>query len=231
VPTQPVDDVVTVIKQEQEDMRKAENAGLISRGPENNILEMMVAIRGNLIDFASSDTEEDGNEDDNEDTKLGKLGEDNKPGLVMGTISKTVQQRSERFRQIYIEHDQLTRLVWGNTANYFRERDSECGTTYWSIPAAIEPQTDDVVATPAPTAFEEQIEWLDIILRRVRIPQGMSQLGSSHMSKSCLKPQWHNGGACLLPDMEPEWSPVHNVMPVEPVCIYPWISPPQLLTK
>jgi hypothetical protein len=92
-------------------MRKAVNAGLITREPKKKILEMMVAIGGNLSDFASSDDEEDGNNENNEDTKLGKLRQDDKPGLVMGTISKTVLQRIGRCWQIWMNLDKLVQPV------------------------------------------------------------------------------------------------------------------------
>jgi len=59
------------------------------QGAQTNDWEMLDAIRDSLSDVASSDVEEDG--EDNEDTEQGKLSEDDEPGWVMGTISKMVQ--------------------------------------------------------------------------------------------------------------------------------------------
>jgi hypothetical protein len=41
---------------------------------------------------------------------------------VMGTISKTVQQRMESFRQKQIKLDELTQPEREDTADYFREQ-------------------------------------------------------------------------------------------------------------
>jgi hypothetical protein len=61
--------------------------------------ELLNAIGDSLSDLASSEHDEDGEDqdDDAEDTEHGKLSEDDEPGLVMGTISKTVQHRVESF--------------------------------------------------------------------------------------------------------------------------------------
>jgi len=91
-----VEDAETAIKQVQEDMKSAESGGLTSREPGHTLEEMLNAIGDSLSDLASSDNEEDGKDD--EDTEQGKLNEDDEPGWVMGTITKTVQQRMERFR-------------------------------------------------------------------------------------------------------------------------------------
>jgi hypothetical protein len=88
-----VEDAETVIKQEQEDMRSAESGGLISSEPGYKIEEMLDAIGDSQSDFARSDDEED--RDDDADTEQGKLSKDDEPSWVMGTISKTVQQRIE----------------------------------------------------------------------------------------------------------------------------------------
>jgi len=69
---------------------------------------MMVAIRDSLSDLASSDDGEDGEDEDDEETKQGKLSKDDEAGWVMGTITKTVQQRMERFQQKQMKLDELT---------------------------------------------------------------------------------------------------------------------------
>jgi len=59
---------------------------------------MVNAIRDSLSDLGSSDNEEDAeDEEDNDDAEQGKLSEDDEPGWVMGTVSKSVQHRMERF--------------------------------------------------------------------------------------------------------------------------------------
>jgi hypothetical protein len=70
--------------------------------------EMLVAIRDSLSDLASSDDGEDGEDEDDEETEQCKLTKDDKPGWVMGTITKIVQQCSERFQQKQMKFDQLT---------------------------------------------------------------------------------------------------------------------------
>jgi len=55
----PVEDAEAGVQQEQEDTRKADNVGLTNGEPEKTLQEMMVAIRDNLSDLASSDYGED----------------------------------------------------------------------------------------------------------------------------------------------------------------------------
>ena len=103
-----VEDAEAAVQQEQEDMMNAENAGLKNREPEETFQGMMVAIGDSLGDLASSDDGEDGDNEDDEATEQGKLSEDGEPGWVMGTITKTVQQRMERFRQKQMKLEELT---------------------------------------------------------------------------------------------------------------------------
>jgi len=113
-----VEDAEAAVQQEQEDMTHAEIAGLTPREPEKTFEEMMAAIGDSLSDLASSDDGEDG-EDEDEETELGNLSEDDEPGWVMGTISKTVQQRMESFRQKQTKLDELTQPGWEDAAEYF----------------------------------------------------------------------------------------------------------------
>jgi hypothetical protein len=75
------------------------------------------------------------------------LREDDEPGCVMGTITKTVQQRMERFRHKQMKLDQVTHPGWEDAADYLRERDKKYGTTELRVPAVVQPQTND--DTPA----------------------------------------------------------------------------------
>jgi hypothetical protein len=104
-------------------MRSAESGGLTSRERGKTIEQMLDAFGASLSDFARSDDLED--VEDNEDTELGNLGEDDEPGWVMGTISKTVQQRTESVRQQRMKLHQLTQPGWGDAADYFSERDKK----------------------------------------------------------------------------------------------------------
>jgi len=86
-----VEDAEAAVQQEQDNMTIADIAGLTPREPEKTLQEMMAAIGDSLSDLASSHDGEDGKDED-EETELGKRSEDDEPGCVMGTISKTVQQ-------------------------------------------------------------------------------------------------------------------------------------------
>jgi hypothetical protein len=80
----------------------------------------MAAIGHSLSDLGSSEDGEDG-EDEDEETEQGKLSENDEPGWVMDTITKTVQQRMESFRQKQMKLDELTHPGWEDAADYFRE--------------------------------------------------------------------------------------------------------------
>jgi len=144
-----VEDAEAAVQQEQDDMTQAEIAGLTSTQPEETFEEMLVAIGDSLSDLASSDDREDGEEEDDEETEQGNLSEDDKPGWVMGTITKTVQQRMERFRQKLMKPDELTQPGWEDAANYFRERGKKYGTTELRVPAVVQPQTMDDAPEPS----------------------------------------------------------------------------------
>jgi len=100
---------------------------------------MLVAIGDSLSDLASSDNGVDGEDEDDEETEQGKLSEDDEPGWVMGTITKTVQKRMERFRQKQMKLDELTQLGWEDAADYFCERDKKYGTFELGVPAVVQP--------------------------------------------------------------------------------------------
>jgi len=69
-------------------MSKVENSALMTREPEKMFQEIMVAIGDSLGDLASSRNGVDWEDEDDQETQLGKLSEDNKPRWVMGTIIK-----------------------------------------------------------------------------------------------------------------------------------------------
>jgi hypothetical protein len=79
------------VQQRQEDMKHAEIAVLMNREPEKTFVEMVVAIGDSLSDLASSNDGEDGEDEDDKETEQAKLSKDDKPGKLMGTITKIVQ--------------------------------------------------------------------------------------------------------------------------------------------
>jgi len=103
-----VEDAEAAVRQEQEDIRKAENVGLTNGEPEKIFPEIKVAIGDGLSDLASSDDGEDREDEDDQETEQGQMSEDDEPGWVMGTITKMVQQRFERFLQKQKTLDELT---------------------------------------------------------------------------------------------------------------------------
>jgi hypothetical protein len=68
-----VEDTVTLITPEQNDMSNSDNMGLKTRESENIIWEMMLAVGYILSDLASSNNEEDVEDEDDEDIELAKL--------------------------------------------------------------------------------------------------------------------------------------------------------------
>ena len=99
----------TAIMQEQEHMGNVEKGWSTTTKPEITFEEMLNASRDSLRDLASSEDEENGEDedDDEEDTELGKVSEDDETGWVMGTISKMVQHCMESFRQKQMRLDEL----------------------------------------------------------------------------------------------------------------------------
>jgi hypothetical protein len=82
-----VEDTEAVVQQEQEDMRKGENLGLMNMDPKKIYQEMMVAIRDSVSDLAGSDDGEDGDDMDDKEPELGWLSDNDEPGLMIHTIT------------------------------------------------------------------------------------------------------------------------------------------------
>jgi hypothetical protein len=204
-----VEDTEAAVQQEQVDMVHTEIVGLTSREPKKTFEEMMAAIRDSLSDLASSDNGEDG--------------EDDESGWVMGTITKTVQQRVESFRLQQVKLDELTQPGWEDAADYFCEQDKKYGTAELRVPVVIQPQTDDDASAPPPTTSEELMARLDIVPGISQMPQGTSRPGSSHIRLGSVKPQSNTSISELEPAIEPDMSPLLNVKPVEAVSFYPGI--------
>jgi len=201
----------------------AEITGLTSREPEKTFQEMLVAIGDSLSDLASSDDGEDGEDECEEETEQGKLSEDDEPGWVMGTITKTVSQRMVRFRQKQMKLDESTQPGWEDAANYFHERDKKYGTSELRVPAAVQPQTNDDAPAPPPTTFGGLMESLDIIPGILQRPQRTSRQESSHIRLGSVKPQSKLSIASGEPAAEPDSSMLLKAKPIEPVSFYPCI--------
>jgi len=127
--------------------------------------------------------EEDGDkeDDDEEDTEHGKLSKNDKPGCVMSTISKTVQQRTEKFCQIKMRLEEVTKLEWEVVPDFFRERDMMYGTIEFNVPAVLKHETDTTAATPLPITFGEHMPTRDVVYGQLKKSQVMSRVGSSQM--------------------------------------------------
>ena len=140
--------------------------------PETTFAEMWNAIGDSLSNLASSDDEQDGEdeEDDEDDTELGKLSDDDEPGWVLGTISKTVQHRMQSFWQKQMKLDKLTQPGWGDAANYFLERDMKYGTAELKVPAVVTPQLNTTAASASPTTAGENMHTLHIIRGQLVMP-------------------------------------------------------------
>jgi hypothetical protein len=182
----------------------------------------MAAIGDSLSDLASSDDGEDG-EDEDEETEQGKLSEDDEPGWVMGTITKTVQQHMESFRQKQMKLEELTQPGWEDAADYFRERDKKYGTAELKVPVVVQLQTHDGASSPPPTTFGELMEWLDIVPGISQMPQGTSRPGSSHIWVGSVKPHSNTSISGHQPAVEPNTSPMLKAKPIVPVSFYPCI--------
>jgi len=232
VARKPVEDAETAIEQKQDDLRNAEKAGLTTTKPEPTFQEMLDAIRDSLSDLASSDDGEDMEDEDDEkdDPAGGKLGEDDEPRWVMGTISKTVQYRMERFRQKQMKLDELTQPGWGDAADNFRERDKKYGMTELKVLAVVQLQTADDAASSVPMTFSEPLETLDSVPGKLQMPQVTSRPGSSHMRLDSKKPQTHERIPSLPPAPMPDWSQIQQSKCVAPVSFNPCVSCPKLNT-
>jgi len=162
VPRKRVQDAETALMR---DMTTAENECATTGKHETSFEEMLNAIGDSLSDLASSDDEQDGaeKEDDEEDSELGNHSDDDEPGWVMGTITKTVQHRMESFRQKQMRLDELAQPGWGDAANYCRERDMRYGTAELMVPAVVKPQIDSTTATPSPITVGEHMQTPEIV--------------------------------------------------------------------
>jgi hypothetical protein len=218
-----VEDAKAAVQQEQDDLKYAEIAGFTNKEPQSTGEEILIAIGDSLSDLASSNHGEDGQDEDDEETELGKLSEDAKPGWLMATMTKTVQQRMERFRPKQMKLDELTQLGWEDAADYFCQRDKKYDTSELRVPAVVQPQTNADATAPALRSLGELMESLDIVPGISQMLQGTSGPGSSHFRIRSVQPQSKTSISSLEPATERDMSPLLKAKPVEPVCFYPCI--------
>jgi hypothetical protein len=112
-----------------EDITTAANAETTTSQSETTFEETLNEISDSLSDLASSDDEPEGEDEetDEENTELGNLSDDDEPGMVMGTITSTVQRRLNSFRPKQMTLDELTLPGWWDETNYLSKRDTEYG--------------------------------------------------------------------------------------------------------
>jgi len=199
------------------------NHGIDVHRPKETFEEILVAIGDSLSDVASSDDGEDGEDDNEEETEQGKLCEDDDPGCMMGTITKTVQQRMERFGPQQMKLDELTQRGCEDAPDHFREQDNKYRTSELSVPAVIQPHMNDDARAPPLTTFGELLEPLDIGPGISQRPQGTSRPESSRIRLCPVKLGSRLSIPSGEPAAEPDSSMLLNAQPVEPVSFYPCI--------
>jgi len=212
-----VEDSEAAVQQEQEDMKHAVIPGLTTREPKKTIEEMMVAMGDRLSNLASSDDGEVGEDQDDEETEQGKQSEDDKPGWVMGTISKTVQQHMEMFREMQMKLDELTHPGLEDIADNFHKRDKQYGSSELKVPAIFLPQMDDDAAEPATTIFAALMESLEIVPGISQMPQGTSQPGIGHSRLGSVTPRSNTSKSSVETAAVGDTSPLLKAKTVEPV--------------
>jgi len=191
---------------------------------------MFVALRDSLSDIASFDDREDGDDEDDKEIEQRQLSQDDEPDWVMGTITKLVQRRMQGFRQKQRKRDELTQPGREYAADYIHEEEKKYGTSEVSVPAVIQPKTDNDAVAPAPPTFGDLMECVDIVPGISQMPLATSRPGSSHMRLGTGKPQSNTSRYGLAPATEPDSSLIQNAKPVELVTLYPCIEPLQQIT-
>ena len=147
----------------------------------------------------------------------------------MGTITKTVQQRTERFGQKQMKLDELAQPRWEDAADYLHEREKKYSTFELRVLAVVQPQTNHDALDPPWTTFGELMESLDTFPGISQRPQGTFRPGSVHIRLGSVNPQAKSSVPSGEPAAEPDSStllkakPVEPVSSVEPVIIYPCI--------
>ena len=232
VATRRVQDAETARMQELNDRTTAGNVGVTTGMPETKFELMLNAIGDSLSDLASSDEEQDGEDEeyDEHDTELGTLSDDDEPGWVMGAFPKTVQHRLESFRQKQMKLHELTQPGWVDAANYFRGMDMKYRTTELKVPVVLKRQIDMTAAAPSPTTFGEHMQTLDTVRGQLPITAVTSRPGSRQMRLRSEKPQAQKFIQVSSADAGSDSMPIPDTKPVEPGSFYQCMKHPLILT-
>jgi hypothetical protein len=137
---------------------------------------MLNAIWDSLSDYAQSDNEENGDhkEDHDIDTEVSELNEDDEPGCVIGSISNTLGYHVESSQKMKVMLDQLTHPGGRDAADHFHEKDKLDGMAELNDLQDVLPQKEQDEAVPVPTASVNLMETLDLVIRKLQMPQGTS---------------------------------------------------------
>jgi len=98
--------------------------------------------------------------------------------------------------------DKLTRLGWGDAADYFGRRDMKYWKAEMKVLAIVKLQTVKVTATPGLKTSGDFVQTDDIVPGQWQMPQGTTQPGSSQMR---LVPKKPHSGKCLMVVLHTEW--------------------------
>jgi hypothetical protein len=112
----------------------------------------------------------------------------------------------ERLRQTHIKLDQLTQWGWGDAADSVRKCDKNYGTTELEVPAVVQLNTDNDVATPPLIAFAELMESPDTISQISQTLQWNDRPRSSPIRLGCCRLQSKKRSVSLPSDAEPNLS-------------------------
>lgn len=160
-----VENTVTAIKLEPEDMKNAGKTGLTTRKPGTTFRVMLGAIKDSLSDIGTFEDWEDGGDrcevDDN--TEQGKVSEDDKLGWVMVIMSKMVVHQMEHIGQKQMTPDNTMQPGCGDGANFFCERNLKHRRTELMVLPGVQLETEDGATLSAPMTYGEPMKTLGCI--------------------------------------------------------------------
>jgi len=105
------------------------------------------------------------------------------------------------------------------------------GTSKLKVPAVIELEVQADAAASAPTSIRELMETLNIVPIKLEMLWGNSQPESCHTKLVCEKLLFPKKLVSLQPDADPNSSATMKPMATKPLCCYPCIEPPDLITR
>jgi len=114
----------------------------------------------------------------------------------------------------------MTYLGWGNTADYFGEREIKYGTTQLMIPVVVKLQRDITAATPSPISFGKLMQARDMVPGRLQMPPLTLRSRSCQMRQCSERPQADTNILSLASNAVPDSSKIEIAKPVQPVSVY-----------